>query len=616
MKKFLVLLLIASLLTFSGCSDGNKSNNDNLSSKENENTEILSEITVTEEIDVGGMDLEFTDNDKNSNYSNSAVKATDENEDIIKITTDGIFKVTGNHSQIVVNAPDTAKPKIILENVNISCENGPAIYIESADKVFITLADGSDNTLSCGTGFDESYDNADGTIFSKADLTINGGGSLVVNGDYKCGIVSKDDLNIVDTNISVTSVGTAIEGKDCVKITNSNITVDAGTDGIKSTNSEDGARGYVLIESGKFKITSNNDAVQAETALFIRGGEFEIETGGGSAVSSSNYGNENNNWGMWGGNTQSSSSTDTESAKALKAVSLIEIDDGSFSIDSSDDAIHSNSDLEIKGGSFNIASGDDGIHADDQMIISGGRIEITKSYEGIEATAITVSDGNIDVTASDDGFNAAGGNDSSALSGRPGQNPFESDSNAQINFTGGYILVDASGDGIDSNGDITLSGGVLLVSGPTNSGNGSLDYGGTAVVNGGVAVIVGSSGMATTFSSSSSQASFMYNINAASADSFVSVTDGDKVIASFKPKKDFNNVIVSSPSLNIGDTYTLNIGGSVAKADSNGYTDNGTVSSPDSEYEIELSSVSYSNAGGMGDNIGGGMHGRPGGRGW
>ncbi len=399
--------------------------------------------------------------------------------------------------------------------------------------------------------------------------------------------------------------------KDCVKISNSDITVNAGTDGIKSTNTEDGTRGYVLIESGSFDITAQNDGIQAETALFIRNGKFNIKTGGGSAVSSNNYGSEGNRWGMWGGQ---SSSTDNDSAKALKAVSLIEIDNGDFNIDSSDDAIHSNSDLEIKGGSFNISSGDDGIHADDQLIISNGTLKITKSYEGIEATAITVSGGDIDLTALDDGFNAAGGNDSSSMGGRPGQNPFESDSNAQINFTDGYILVNASGDGIDSNGDITISGGILLVSGPTNNGNGSLDYGGTATVNGGVAVIVGSSGMATAFAPSSTQPSFMYNIE--SAETTVSVTDGKKVIASFTPTKLYNNVIVSCPTFKIGNTYTLNIGGVVSNSDNNGYTDNGTVSNPQSTYEIELSSVCVSNGssgmdGGMGGKHHGGGMGRP-----
>ena len=105
----------------------------------------------------------------------------------------------------------------------------------------------------------------------------------------------------------------------------------------------------------------------------------------------------------------SENSTDTPSAKAIKSRHLIKISGGSFKIDSSDDSIHSNSDIEIGGGSFELSSGDDGIHADDQLIINNGTVNLLKSYEGLEATVITLNGGNIDITASDDGLNAAGG---------------------------------------------------------------------------------------------------------------------------------------------------------------------------------------------------------------
>ncbi len=617
MKKFLSAITVISiiLLSLTSCKNTSEGKTDDITKPD---TEIMSEITVPSEIDVDSMDLEFTDNDSKESYSETSVTSISQSEDIVSITKDGVYKITGKHSQIKVSAPETAKPQIILENAEIANKNGPAIYIEQADKVFITVAENSKTVLSDSASYDSTYDNADGVIFSKSDLTVNGKGSLDITANYKCGIVSKDDLNILNTSIEIKSKGTAIEGKDCVKISGANITVNSETDGIKSTNNEDGSRGYVLIDSGNFNITAVNDAVQAETALFINGGSFKLSTGGGSQNSSNSQGGMDR-WGMWG---NSSSSTDTASAKALKAVSLIKITDGSFTIDSSDDAIHSNSDLEISGGTFNIASGDDGIHADDQLIISNGEISISKSYEGIEATAVTVSGGKIDLIASDDGFNAAGGNDASSISGRPGQNPFESDSKAQINFTGGYILVNASGDGIDSNGSITLSGGVLLVSGPENSGNGSLDYGLSATVTGGIAVITGSSGMATTFGSSSTQPSFMYNVSSASKGTAVALSDGDKVIASFTPAKGYSNIIISCPDMKVGSKYTLNIGGTVSGSDKNGYSDNGKIISPNETYEIEITSVSTSN-GGMGGNVGGGMHGggkpgggmmRPGGR--
>lgn len=295
---------------------------------------------------------------------------------------------------------------------------------------------------------------------------------------------------------------------------------------------------------------------------------------------------------------------DTESAKAIKCSSLITIDGGNFNIDLADDAIHSNSDAEINGGSIIISSGDDGIHADDALIIGGGDIKISKSYEGLEGTAVTVTGGKIDITASDDGINAAGGNDSSSMGGRPGENTFNSSSAAQINITGGYILVNAAGDGVDSNGSVTMSGGVLLVSGPTDSGNGAFDYNSSAVITGGTAVLCGSSGMAQGFSGDSSQASFMYTLDsAANAGDSLAVTDSSgNVIVSFMPSKQYNNIVVSSPELTVGSSYTVTIGGTVTGCDENGYAASGKVTGGEKSFSVEISSVStsYGSAWGMG----------------
>lgn len=607
MKKaisFLALLIFA--LTLTSCGGGVSGGS----------TATVSKATVPE-IDLDGMDLEFTDNDLKSDYSDSEITDAKATDGIVKITSDGVYRVSGNIEQIRVEADSKAKPHILLENADISCENGPAIYITQADKVFITVPSGSESSLSDGASYDSSYENADGVIFSKADLTLNGSGALKINGSLKCGIVSKDDLVIADTKITVSSAGTAIEGKDCVKIKNADITLNAGTDGIKSTRDDSKTKGFVYVSSGTFALTAQNDAVQAETALLIDGGEFTVKTGGGSENSSKSYGKENNSWGHWGRETESdgkaNTATDTASAKGLKSGLFTRITGGKFNINSSDDAIHSNGDTEINGGEFSLSSGDDGIHSDDQLIINNGTIVISQSYEGIEATEITVNNGKLDITSDDDGINAAGGNDSSSVNGRPGQNPFESDSEAQIYINGGYILVNASGDGIDSNGDITMNGGTLLVSGPEDSGNGALDYGGTAVINGGTAVITGSSGMAVTFSDESEQASFMYNTeDFFESGSYVSVTSSDKVIASFLSPKKFNSIIVSSPELKLNKSYTLNVGGKVSDCDSNGFTSNGTVTEPEKAYEITISSISVSN--GKGYNMGG-MGGRPDGSG-
>lgn len=161
---------------------------------------------------------------------------------------------------------------------------------------------------------------------------------------------------------------------------------------------------------------------------------------------------------------------------------------------------------------------------------------------------------------------------------------------------------------MDSNGSITMSGGVLLVSGPTDSGNGAFDYNSSAVVTGGTAILCGSSGMAQGFSQNSSQASFMYTLNgSANAGDSIAVTDSSgKVIASFMPSKQYNSIIVSSPELTVGSSYTVTIGGTVTGCDQNGYTVSGKVTGGDSSFAVEISSVStsYGASGGMGGKPG------------
>ena len=543
----------------------------------------------------------------------------------VTISKKGTYRLTGScaDGSVTVNIPAEDKVQLVLDGLTLTAQNGAPRIIAQADKVFLTLAENSENTLSDGTGYTQTVGDSavDGAIFSKEDLTINGTGALTVSGNYKHGIVSKDDLVITGGTITVTAVSTAIDGKDSVRITGDPvITVNAGTNGIRSTNAEDTARGYIWIDGGTVTVNAGTDGIEAVTLLRIDGGTLTLSTGGGSAnASTKTDGGFNGGWGQWGGYPgypggygQTTTDTESASAKGLKASGDIMITNGTVTIDSSDDSIHANANVTVTGGTITAASGDDGIHADTALTITGGDITITNSYEGLEATDIVFAGGKAYITASDDGLNAAGGNDGSSMGGgmgRPGQNMF-SGTTGTLTIAGGYLIVNASGDGVDSNGTLTVTGGVTLVSGPTNSGNGALDYDGSASITGGVFIACGSSGMAQNFSDAA-QGSIMTNISAQSANSPIAICDADgTVLASFTPMKAYQNVVVSAPTLGQGETYTI-CTGKIASADSFGYTtgtaiENGTVLAT-----VELSSLIY--GGGMG-GFGGGMGG-PGGMG-
>lgn len=595
MKKTVIsVLILCACLLLSSCGKKNTASG----------TNNISNMSAVTEISTDDMDFEFSNNDTTYDYDESEAKTVADSEKTVKITAEGTYVVSGEHESITVSAPDTAKVRIILKNATVSNTSGPAIYIEKADKVFITAYKDTTNTLSDGTSYTGDFKdtNIDGTIFSKTDLTLNGEGTLNITGNCKCGVVSKDDLIICGLNLTVKSTGCALEGKDCVKIKDAAITVSAGGDGIRSTNTEKSNKGFVYIETGNVDITSGNDGIQAATVLKAANGSIKITAGGGAADTKQNFGGRN--MPGFGGSTQTTD--DEESTKGLKAGSLILIDEGGFEVSSKEDSFHSNGDIEINGGSFTAAAGEDGFHADNNLIINGGSITVSQSYEGLEGQKVTVTGGNIDITASDDGINAAGSSSSSSTGGRPGS----SDSNALITIDGGYIVVNASGDGIDSNGNIVISGGTLLVSGPADNGNGAFDYGGKATVSGGTVILCGSSGMAQGFSDKSEQASFMYTPDSsASAGSSVALTDEKgNVIASFIPAKQYNNVVISTPSLKNGSSYKLVIGGTVSGADKNGFASSGSVSSAAQTLDIKLTGTTTTiGSGGMsGGNMGGG----------
>ena len=378
-------------------------------------------------------------------------------------------------------------------------------------------------------------------------------------------------------------------GKDCVKIGGGKITVNAGSDGIRSDNSENSSRGYVYIANGKLNITAANDGIQAETVLRCENGEIDIISGGGSSQKLS----------------------DSESSfKGLKAGSDIQITGGSITVDSLDDAVHSNNTVTVDNGTLTLSTGDDGIHADKDLSVSGGKITVSKSYEGLEGSRVLISGGEISITASDDGINSAGGSDS--------QNPgmgFKADSFSgsqyELVISGGYVVVNASGDGLDSNGSITVSGGVTLVSGPTSNGDGALDCDGTATVSGGVVVALGSSGMAQGFGSAENQGAILCGFSSQSGGtSFALCDENGKAVVSFTPAKAYQSAAVTAPGIVKGGSYKIVCGATVSGADANGYAQNAEVSGGTTLSEITMTDLIYGSSGGQGGFGGGGN--RPG----
>ncbi len=484
----------------------------------------------------------------------------------VTITAKGTYLLTGEltNGQIVVEAGEDDKVQLVLSGARVTCSGSAALYVKDADKVFVTTAEGTDNLLaSTGEFAADGETNVDGAVFAKCDLTLNGLGALTVESETGHGVVTKDDLCVTSGRLTVKAAKKGLSGKDSVRVAGGEINIESGTDGIHSEHDENAEKGFVYIAGGNLTVRAGRDAISASAALTIVDGTLLLVTGDGSdsAASAAAWNTGRGGMGGYWGNAQNGA--DSESRKGLKSDTAIRVSGGSISIDSEDDSVHSNGTVEIAGGELILSSGDDGMHADETLTVLGGVILISQSYEGIEGKNILISGGDISVTASDDGLNAAGGNDGSSMGGRFGQNGFgDSDASASLTISGGTLRVNAGGDGLDSNGALLVSGGLVLVSGPTNSGNGALDYGMSAAITGGTVVAVGASGMAENFGAESTQCAILVNLSSAqAAGSTITLTDqSGAVLVSFTAEKTYQSVVISTPDLAVGGTYTLTAG--------------------------------------------------------
>ena len=493
----------------------------------------------------------------------------------VTVTQEGVYLLEGSWQEgmLLVDAPDTAKVQLVLGGVEIFNGSNAALYVKSADKVFLTIAEGTVNKLESGGDYSDLDGNhIDGAVFAKCDLTINGTGSLEVGAVKGHGIVAKDDLKITGGNLTVKAAGHGLSGKDSVCIAQGRISLDSGKDGIHAEHDTNGEKGYVYIGGGSFVIDAEGDGVSSGNFMQIDGGDFVITTGGGSSNKVPNKNEEG----------------DIVSTKGLKAMEAFVVNDGNFVIDAQDDALHSNDSLTVYGGVYQIATGDDGFHADEEMTVAGGHIDISTSYEGIEGNEVVISGGYVKLYASDDGINAAGGNDQSGFGGFPGGEGFDASGGSSLLISGGTIYVNADGDGLDSNGNLTVTGGEIYISGPVGNMDGALDYDGVGQITGGVVMAVGSVGMAMNFGETSTQGSALVVFCGQTAGSEIVVTDLEgKHLISYTAEKSYQSVVFSCPEMVSGGTYTISAG--------------------DSAQSVTLDGLIYGNGVGMG---GFGGHGR------
>lgn len=472
-----------------------------------------------------------------------------------------VFTGTLNDGHIIVDVDKKDIVRIVLKDASITSTTSSVIYVKQAEKILVTLAKDTKNTLCDGKTYTSETDASEdvkAAIYSKDDLTINGSGSLSVTAQYHNGIHSKDDLKIINSTVSVQSVDNGIIGKDLLAMKDATIDITAQGEGLRSSNTEKDTKGIVSLEGATVNIVAGQDGIQSENKLYIYDGNIHITAGEGHT----NGTKMRQEHGFNPFEQQTANTEDTISMKGIKAQNELSIMGGTITIDSADDAIHSNSNITISGGTLQLSSGDDGIHSDKSLVIKKGTIQIDTSYEGLESEKITIHNGNIHINASDDGVNAAG-------------------TDPLLTVKGGTLFVYADGDGLDSNGDILMDGGTVIIQGTQSGGDGSLDFDGNFTINGGTLIASGSNSMLQypTEVQNGCQVVIAFE-NDMNQLLHLETADGNNIIT-YQPSRTYQVITIYSKELKLNDTIEIYTGGEASSNkdglyDSNTYQ-NGTL---------------------------------------
>ena len=519
---------------------------------------------VDEDAEQNSDSAYFTTNDQNGSWDTTGAAAITLTGDGASISGNGAYVYDGNvviaeagryvlsgsleDGSIIVDAHDSSKVWILLDGVEINCSDDACIQVDQADKVFLTLAEGSENTLISGSAYSDTAlsDGTDGAIFAHDDLTINGSGSLTVTAQYSHGISANDDLVITGGTITISAADDAIHVNDSIRIKDAAITVTAGDDGLLTSNEVE--NGYLYIESGTLDVTASGDGIHTTGDITVAGGETNISAGDDGIHSDASV------------FVQSGTILISDCYEGIEAL-IIDVSGGDVSINCEDDGFNAN------GGSGDMFGGGG------QM--GGGHNDGTSGHGGMHGSGTDEgTTGEMPTPPDRSGESMSGGmptgQETETASGSGQSSADTEDVETYISISGGNIRivneVGQDADGLDSNGDIKISGGTIYISLLGTGSNCAVDYasesGGVAEITGGTIIACGASSMAESFDSTSTQASILYNMSSiAAAGTTLTVTDADgSVLLSWEVPCSFSSALISCPEMKIGGTYTVSAG--------------------------------------------------------
>jgi len=528
---------------------------------------VAAQITLT----AGPVSCEYKNKDLSEEYdpnSDVNIKCSGESctvngtgatasDGIVTISAAGTYIVSGTLSgQLRIEVTKEDFIHLILNGVTIKSSSGPAIYGTAASKVVITLV--GENNLSDSSNYSVVDGEPDACIFINSDLSINGSGSINVTGNYSDAIRCKKDLKLISGQITIPkATQRGIKARNSICILGSVIDINSKNTAIKVTKDDDPEKGFIVIDGGKINITTGKDGIHAETHLTIHDGFINIDKceegiegqmvdilGGEIHVLANNdginagkisAGNKGNPFAGFGAGNDGSVYINIVGGKVYVDAQGSDID-----------AIDANGVLYIGGEAEVYASVNRGtIYGFYAALDSDGANSICKG-----ATVVALATQGVGFFKRDNRFSKRQWNNS----GFPGGNNNGFPGGNNNGFPGGNNngFPGGNNNGFPGGNNNGFPGG--NINGFPGGNNGGFPGG-----NNGGGMMSGGNGIYQPY--------IQANVPSQSGNSKLVVKDNDgNIIISYEPRNPYSTILITSPELVAGETYTITAGSSSTNA--------------------------------------------------
>ena len=551
-----------------------------------------------------------TDNDEDESWKDNKVSVdmstlsvsgngASVSDNTLTISKGGVYTLSGKNSDasIVISTDD--KVKLKLNGVDITSSSAPVIYVENADKVYIDTEDGTDNSL-VSTAADTA------AIRSKDNLKIKGGGTLNITSADN-GIKCSDNLKIEGGNINIDAKADGINVNDTFEITDGNLKITAVGDGIDSSSIVNISGGTIDIttngtptetsqaeqssdeqnrpktpfgESSSVEFETSSKGIKADWMIKFSGGKInvnsadhaihctsDIEIDDANLTLASQYKKGISAHGSITIDGTETSIDVTKSTEGIEGKTKLTINNGNIKVDSTDDGLNAGTSTEMQPpqGGF----GDERVQKDrrqpqdGQQLPQDGQQPPQDGQQPPQDGQQPPQDGQ---QPPQDGQQPPQNGQQSPQDGQqPPQGGFGGQNNKDvIIINGGNIEVTGRDDAIDANGNLVINGGTIKLANPAGTVTGpfaALDADGSITIADGATLIAAVSGAQANSLGITQNSIIGYAESELAVGTTVSLKDDNgNTIISYAPQEKFSAVYITSPSIEIGKNYTLEIG--------------------------------------------------------